>query len=134
MANRLEVDVDVQVDGLNQLDDAAQGVDRIHESTSKLGAVGTGVFQGIGQAIAGVGIGLAKAGIDAAMDAIGDSISLASDKAEAASKVNVLFGDSASIVQRASEGAATAVGVSSGKYLELAGTVGNLVTNLGFAG
>ena len=131
---RLPVEITTEVSGAADVDKLADDLDRVGESADKTGAVTTGVFQGIGQEVARVGIDLAKAGIDMAMDAIGDSITLASDKAEAASKVNVLFGESADIVSAASEDAATTVGLSSGKYLDAAGNLGNLITNLGFTG
>lgn len=104
MANKIEVAIDVK-------------------SSAAVGA-----FAGLTASITSAGIGLAKAGIDAAIDAIGDSISLASDKAESASKVNVLFGESADAIHEASQRAAETVGMSSGKYLEAAGNLGNLLT------
>ena len=52
-----------------------------------------GAFAGLTASITSAGIGLIKAGIDAGIQAIGDSITLASDKAEAASKVNILYGE-----------------------------------------
>lgn len=90
-----------------------------------------GIFQGIGQSIGQAGMQLVQAGISAAIDAIGNSIELASDKAEAASKVNVLFADSADQIHAAAEQAATTVGLSSGAYEEAAGNLGNLLTNFG---
>jgi hypothetical protein len=72
--------------------------------------------------------------VSGAVDKVGESITLASNKAEAASKANVLFGDSYGIVEKASRSAASTVAMSSGKYLEAAGDVGNLVLNMGVAG
>lgn len=97
-------------------------------------AAAIGAFAGIAQSAASAGIALVQAGIQAGIDAIGNSIDLASDKAEAASKAQVLFGDSFDRVRAASESAATSVGLSSGAYLAAAGNVGNLITNLGFTG
>lgn len=68
------------------------------------------------------------------VDDLGNSIELASNKSEQASKVNVLFGNSAHLLEEASRKAAQTVGMSSGKYLESAGNVGNLVRNFGLAG
>lgn len=93
-----------------------------------------GAFTGIATSVASAGLALVQAGISAGIEAIGNSIELASDKAEAASRINVLFGDSAGIITERSKEAATAVGLSSGAYLTAAGNVGNLLTNLGFAG
>ena len=97
-------------------------------------AAAMGALSGIAQSITSMGLAMAQAGIEAGIEAIGNSITLASDKAEAASKVNVLYGESADQIMTASEGAAESVGMSSGAYLESAGNLGNLLTNLGFAG
>ncbi len=131
---KLPVEITTEVTGGAEVDKLADDLDRVGDSATKTGSITTGVFQGIGQKIAEVGIGLAKAGIDLAIDAVGQSIELASNKAESASKVNVLFGESADIVTEASKDAATSVGLSSGAYLESAGNLGNLITNLGFTG
>lgn len=92
-------------------------------------AAAVGAFAGLGAAVAGAGIQLATAAIDAGINAIGDSIELASAKAEAASKVNVLFAESADAIHAASQTAATTVGLSSGAYLTAAGNLGNLLKN-----
>lgn len=131
---KLPVEITTEVSGSADVEKLADGLDRVGDSATKTGSIATGVFQGIGQKVAEVGIGLAKAGVDLAIDAIGQSIDLASNKAEAASKNNVLFGDSYGIVEKASENAAETVGLSSGKYLEATGNLGNLITNLGFTG
>lgn len=101
---------------------------------SKFGSVAQGAIQGVGLAIGSMGIGVAVGAITAGFENVGHAIDLASDKAEAASKDQVLFGDSYDIVAKASENAATSVGLSSGAYLDAAGNVGNLVTNFGLAG
>jgi hypothetical protein len=134
MANQLDVRVDVAVQGADDLNRVGTGFDEAATKSSKFGSVAQGAMIGVASAVTGFGIGLAQAGISAAIDAIGNSIDLASNKAEAASKAQVLFGDSFGIVNDKANQAATTVGVSSGKYLELAGNVGNLVTNFGFAG
>lgn len=126
----VEVKGDADLEKLNrQLDDTAKST----ENAGKQGAITTGVFQGVGQKIAGFGIGLAQAGIDTVINKVGESLELASDKAEAASKVNVLFGSSADVVAKASETAATSVALSSGEYLAAAGDLGNLTLNLGYS-
>lgn len=130
----LKLTVDVAVPGVEGLTKVTTQLEGVEKAADKTGSVTQGVFQGIGQAVAGAAIGLAKAGVDAVVDKIGDSLELASNKAEAASKVNVLYGQSAHIVTEASEDAATSVGLSSGAYLESAGNLGNLITNLGFTG
>jgi hypothetical protein len=87
-----------------------------------------------GALLGGIGIG---AGISAvnlvggvmggAMDSIARGIGLASDRAEAASKANVLFGASYGTIERASRSAAGTVGMASGAYLAAAGDLGNLL-------
>lgn len=130
MATELQLDVDVNVQGDEKLTGLNRSLDDTEKKSTGLGAVTTGVFQGIGIAAASAGIGIVKAGVDIAIDKVGESISLASDKAEAASKVNVLYGDSADQITAASETAAETVGMSSGAYLESAGNLGNLLTNM----
>lgn len=132
--SELKVDVKVETPGIDNLDRLNGELERTEQTAGRAGDVSQGVFQGIGQAAAGAGLALIDAGISAVVDGIANSIELASDKAEAASKVNVLFGESADKIAEASEHAAENVGLSSGKYLEAAGTIGNLITNLGFAG
>jgi hypothetical protein len=130
----LTLNIEVDTPGVTGLDSVTGKLKSMEGAASKTGSVTTGVFQGIGQAVAGAGISMVTAGIDMAVDKIGESLELASDKAEAASKVNKLYGESADIITAASEGSAEAVGLSSGAYLESAGNLGNLITNLGFAG
>lgn len=105
---------------------------------SKLKTIGTGALLGIGIAAGQMATNLVKNFAFQlpmmALAKLGDAVDLASDKAENASKVQVLFGESSGIVEKASLSAATTVGMSSGKYLEMAGTLGNLVTNFGVTG
>lgn len=134
MTSTLKLEVPVEVDGLEKLDQLNRDLDQTGKSLDDTSQRGTSGFKLLAAGAAGFGIGLATAGIGAALDGIGNSIELASDKAEAASKVNILFGESADVVTAASEGAAQSVGLSSGAYLTAAGNVGNLVTNMGIAG
>lgn len=62
---------------------------------------------------------------------IGGVISGASDLAESMSKVNVVFGQSATTVQKWSQGASQSMGLSKQAALEAAGTFGNLFTAMG---
>lgn len=116
-------------------DDAIKATETFAGRMKKMGGeVKNGFLAGIG---IGGGMGVydtVTKVVGSVVDSIGKSIDLASDKAEAASKANVLFGNSYGIVERASRGAATAVGLSSGKYLEAAGDLGNLITNFGITG
>jgi hypothetical protein len=126
----LNLDVKVDVTGDEKLDGLNRSLDQTEAKSTKTGAVTTGIFQGIGQAATSAGLSLISSGVDFAIDKVGESISLASDKAEAASKVNVLYGDSAGKIATASETAAETVGMSSGAYLTSAGNLGNLLTNM----
>jgi hypothetical protein len=134
VANQLDVRVDVAVQGEENLRSVGTGFDEATKKSSGFGSVASGAIMGVASAVTSFGIGLAQQGISAAIDAIGDSISLASDRAEAAGKAQVIFGDSYDMVAEKAENAATAAGLSSGAYLDLAGGIGNLVTNFGFAG
>lgn len=75
----------------------------------------------LGNAFAGVAVG---AGIKAAADS-------ASDLAEAQSKVNVVFGESAPLVDKFGSSSATALGQSEAQALEAVGTFGNLLRAIG---
>ena len=130
----LTLNIEVDTPGVAGLDTVDGKLKNIEGSATKTGSVTTGIFQGIGQSVATAGLSLVSTGIDMAIDKVGQSIELASNKEEAATKVAKLFGDSTDIVTAASEHAATSVGLSSGAYLEQAGNLGNLVTNLGFTG
>lgn len=134
MTTTLKLEVPVDVQNAGDLDKLNRQLDDTDKKVTETGKSGSSSFGLLAAGAIGFGVGLATAGIGAALDGIGNSIELASNKAEAASKVNVLFGQSADVITTASEKAATTVGLSSGKYLEAAGNVGNLVTNLGFAG
>ncbi len=61
---------------------------------------------------------------------LGDSITAASDAAEASSKVGVVFGKAQDRIQKASLTSATTMGVSKRAYLDAAGTLGNLLVAL----
>lgn len=134
MANTLNVDVAVDVSGLPDLRDVGTALDDVHTKSDKFGSVSTGVWQGVGQQVTRFGADILSSGVSAGIEAVGNSIGLASDKAESADKASRLFGDSYGIVDQASRNAARTVGLSSGAYLEQAGVLGNLTTNLGFSG
>lgn len=134
MTTKLELEVPVDVKGDADLDKLNRQLDETADKTEEVGSKGSRGFDLLKGAAIGFGIGLATLGVDAVLDGIGNSIELASDKAESASKVNVIYGDSADIITRASEGAAQAVGLSSGKYLESAGNLGNLLQAMDVTG
>lgn len=129
---KLTLDLDINVDGLPTLQKVQGSIEATGDSMSRFERIGAGAFERIGHRVTDFASGLVSKGIDFVIDNVGNSIELASTKAEALSKVNVLLGDSAGIVEEASRDAATAVGLSSGAYLEAAGTLANLTTNLGF--
>lgn len=116
-------------------EDAVKASEGMEARLRKVGSdIKGGFLEGIGM---GAGMGVfdtVTKVVGTVVDTIGKSIDLASDKAEAGSKANVLFGNSYAVVERASKSAATSVGLSSGAYLAAAGDLGNLITNLGFTG
>lgn len=152
----------MQVD--RQLSSAAKGMDATFKGVASAGEGAEKAFTGVGDAadsaarnvdtgfrgkatgaVKMFGASIVSAGaeivanfglmaISAGVQKFGEAIELASNKAESASKVNVLFGDSADIVMKASETATETVLMSSGAYLESAGNLGNLITNFGVAG
>jgi hypothetical protein len=127
----LDLFVKVLVQGKESLDQLGKDFDQTGTKAQGLSGKASLALGAIGGFAAGIATEFASKAIDAAIDAVGHSIDLASDKAEAAEKVNVLFGKSAAGVETASEGAADAVAMSSGKYLEAAGTLGNLLEGMG---
>jgi hypothetical protein len=136
---------------LNPAVDAASGLGDALDTAGQKGSVGLvgrlkgglsdlagglkeGVSAGIGLGGAMGVAGVAMMGVNVAINTVGQAVSLASDKVEAASKVNALFGDSAGIIEERSKTAADTVALSSGAYLTLAGDLGNLITNMGITG
>lgn len=97
------------------------------------GGIGGALLGGIGLGAGLSAFNLVQGAITGALDKVGQGIQLASDKAEAASKAQILFGDSYKVIEDASRSAATAVGMSSGAYLSAAGDLGNLLKNFDLA-
>lgn len=116
-------------------DDAVRTTEGFADRMKKVGMdLKGGFLQGIG---IGGGISVfdtVSKAVGSVVTQVGKAIDLASDKAEAASKANVLFGESYSVIEDGSRRAATAVGMSSGAYIAAAGDVGNLLKNMGIAG
>jgi hypothetical protein len=116
-------------------DDAVRTTEGFADRMKKVGMdLKGGFLQGIG---IGGGISVfdtVSNAVGSVVNQVGKAIDLASDKAEAASKANVLFGESYSVIEDGSRRAATAVGMSSGAYIAAAGDVGNLLKNMGIAG
>lgn len=135
----MESGLDQATKAADKLDRELDGVDKsvggVKGSMGGLGGSMLGAAKGgaaLGAGLLGVQIGAEL--VTGLVGKAGEAISLASDKAESASKAQVLFGDSYGIIEEASKGAAEAVGLSSGAYLAAAGDVGNLVVNFGIAG
>lgn len=137
-----QVEVDADTSGVRAVEGAIEKAGDAAEGAAGKATGAFGRFGDVGKgAIMGVGLAVGNLATTAVMQAplmligkLGDSIGLASDKAEAASKVNVLFGESADKITAASEGAAEAVGLTSSAYLAAAGNLGNLLTNFDITG
>ena len=102
----------------------------VQQATRSLGAFGnvvTGIFQGIGQAIAGA----AANGLRSAVGQIGTAITAASNLNESLSKTNVAFGDSAREIVAWSQTSARAFGQSQQQALEAASSFGLLFSSMG---
>lgn len=128
-----ELDLNVRVDVAGERDvrNLGRGFDDAGKSADGLSTRAVAAGSAIGTFVGGAALGFAKAGLDAAIDAVGNAITLSSDKAEAASKVNVLYGDSAKLIEQNAATAADTVALSSGAYLDAAGMLGNLTTGMG---
>lgn len=128
-----ELDLNVRVDVAGERDVRNLGheFDEAGKSAGGLSTRAIAAGSAIGAFVGGAALELAKAGLDAVIDSIGNAIDLSSSKAEAASKVNVLYGDSAKVIEANAATAASTVALSSGAYLEAAGMLGNLTTGMG---
>jgi phage-related protein len=128
-----EIDLRIKtiLEGQKELASLAKSFDDAGGRLDALSGTAKKGFSGIQSFALGAAGGIAAAGIGAIVDGLSSSIDLASSKAEAASKAGVIFGSSLDGISRAAESAATTVGMSSGKYLEAAGNLGNLTTNMG---
>jgi hypothetical protein len=125
--------------GIDEATRAADKLDRELDGLNTRGSSLSGTFgkidAGVMSMTGGLGVaGVAAMGVGTALGMAGNAIDLASDKAEASSKAQVLFGDAFGIVEEAAGSAAETVGLSSGAYLAAAGDVGNLIVNFGIAG
>lgn len=127
----LDLNVRVDVDGERNVRNLKGDLDDADKSARGFTTRTVAMGSAIGAFAGGAALELAQAGISAAIDSIGNAIELSSNKAEAASKVNVLFGDSARVIEEASANAASTVALSSGAYLDAAGLLGNLTTGMG---
>jgi hypothetical protein len=131
MSSDLDLNVKVDVSGERDVDKLGDSFEKTGKKADGLSGKTMALASSVGAFVGGAALQLAKAGLDYAIDKIGDSIDLASNKAESASKVNVLYGKSAAIIEANAANAATSVALSSGAYLEAAGTLGNLTRGMG---
>ena len=124
---------------LTGLSKAAGQTDKaVTQTTGKLGGLGKAagsikgtVLTGFGLGAGVVGFGLVAQGIGEVINFGTDAIGMASDLAEAQSKVNVVFGDGAKEVTEWARAADQALGLTDQAALEAAGTFGNFLQALG---
>lgn len=107
---------------------AVGSLDRLAKQGGLVGAVAQGVGQSFGQMLNPVG--LATNAIGTLTDFMGDAISKASDWEEANSKVSVVFGDQARVINDWAKTAGTSLGMTETAALAAAGTLGNLFSAL----
>jgi hypothetical protein len=129
----VELAVKVDVSGQRDVDKLGKSFEDGGKSADRLSTRAIAAGSAIGTFVGGAALQLGKAGLDFAIEKVGDSIDLASAKAESASKVNTLYGSSAVKLSDAAATAADTVNMSSGKYLEAAGNLGNLERNMGLS-
>jgi hypothetical protein len=129
----LDLNVRVDVSGERDVKGLGKSFEDSGKSADSLSKRAVAAGSAIGTFVGGAALELGKAALDFAIDKVGDSIELASAKAESASKVNTLYGSSATKLSDAAATAADTVNLSSGKYLEAAGNLGNLERNMGLS-
>jgi hypothetical protein len=123
--------------GTSALGKFSTGLDGVVSRFNRIaqgGGIGGALLGGVGLGAGLSAFNVVQGAISGALDKIGQGIQLASDKAEAAGKAQIVFGESYDVVAQKAQGAAEAVGMSEGAYLAAAGSVGTLVKNLGYAG
>lgn len=102
------------------------------DGVGKKAQVTGSLFGSLGKGILSVAGGMvAFAAAQGGLSAIQDTITAGSDLAESQSKVNVVFGESAGIINKFAASAANSLGQSTQQALEAAGTFGNLFTAMG---
>mgnify|MGYP000042836140 CR=1 FL=1 len=89
------------------------------------------VFRGAFERVGQMATNMVVNGARAAAGLVVDSVNAAGDLGESINKVNVVFDTSAGVIQKWSEGAATALGQSRQQALEAVGTFGNLFDSMG---
>lgn len=106
--------------------------DAAHDSDRALSKIDGGRFDGITQGIKGmVAAAAGLAIVDAGIDALRESVNLASDLGESTTKVEQVFGDLAPQMIAFAEAAPNALGQTRAEALEAVGTYGNLFRSIG---
>lgn len=122
-----------QQDKVDQASDRARrSLDRTNDQLERQGRVSAVAGKGLGAAKAGL-IGLGAAAAYGAVRGIGASIKAASDLNEEVSKTKTVFGAAADEVIAFSETTADGLGISQRAALEAAGQFGNMLTPMGIA-
>jgi hypothetical protein len=122
---RNEIRIAVEVDDAK----ARRSLQGVRQEAERTGSGMGRAFQSIQRNWLAVGAAIgASAGAVAVMKGM---IGAASDMEESVSKVNVVFGESASVIHEWASSSATAMGQSTQVALEAAGTFGNLFTAMG---
>ena len=111
----VQLAVKVDVSGERDVAKLGQSFDAAGKHADTLSTRTIAAGSAIGAFAGGAALELAKAGLDMAVERIGASIELASAKAEAASKVNTLYGNSAAAIAAHAETAADTVNMSAGR-------------------
>lgn len=113
-------------------DKVSGGLAKIRDAVDRLGGQGTSasLFGNIGAKAAAFGVGLVKEALELMVSRVGDAIAASSALSESLSKNRVVFGSSASDIERFGDTAASALGISKRAAVETAATFGNLFTGL----
>lgn len=117
--------------GLNKAQtETAAATGSMEKSTTGMGSVMQGVFQGVGQGL----LGLAADALRGTVGYLKDALGAASDMGETTSKIGVLFGDSSDELQAWAETAAVALGQSKQQALDAAANFGIFGKAAGLSG
>lgn len=117
-------------DRVEGLGDEAEGAARDVKAAGDAAASSSRQMELLGKAAKWAIAGLAAGGIAAAGFGL-KSVMMASDVSESQNKVNVVFGESAHIIDEFAADSAMALGMSRGEALEASGTYGNLLVAMG---
>lgn len=108
-----------------------QGLDKAEKDTEKYGATVGQKAQAIGKKMQGIGVGMSAAVTAPFVLFAKGAVDAASSTEESLSKVRVVFGDTAGVIEAFAKDAAKNLGLSRQAALDAAGTFGNLFSALG---